>query len=130
MLKHGYGYGYHNGYSGMGTMKWVWVRVPSHVETLVRVRVPQWVPSHVETRVRVWVPQWVLGNRYGYNEMGMVQARVPSHVETQVRVPQWVLRCLKTPITSLEDRNLSNFYVETFITDQTLNTESLSLQME
>ena len=41
--------------------------------TRVRVR----VPSYVETRVRV--PQWVLG--YGYNEMGMVQVRVPSHVE-------------------------------------------------
>ena len=48
MLKHGYGHGYHNGYSGTGTgtMKWVWVRVR--------------VPSHVETRVRV-------GYRYGYH---------------------------------------------------------------
>ena len=60
---------------GTGTMKWVWVR--------------ERVPNHVETRVRVRVPQWVLG--YGYNEMGMVRVWVPSHVETRVRVPQWVL---------------------------------------
>ena len=46
-------YGCEYWYLGTGTLKWVWVRVR--------------VPSHVETQVRV--PHWVL--RYGYNEMGM-----------------------------------------------------------
>ena len=51
-LKYGYGYWYLSTGTGMGTMEWVWVQLR--------------VPSHVETRVRVWVPQWVLGYGYSY----------------------------------------------------------------
>ena len=53
------GTGTRTGTPGTGTVKWAWIRVR--------------VPSHVETRVRV--PQWVLG--YRYNEMGMSTGTKP-----------------------------------------------------
>ena len=77
MLKHGYWYGCHNGYSGTGTgtMKWVWVRVglPSHVETRVQVwvRVPKWYSGTgtnfaTWVRVRIWVLHlWHWSCRFG-----------------------------------------------------------------